>query len=176
MEARSAAVAGSDGPVFVTPQLFERIVAAERMLVAIDTPRAAELLAQFRQFAVRTGNSVYAWNENDGLYSLREGEVSVPGSVRLPEALRFVQQSPQFGVYLFPGLGPQVRFSPARSQVLSLLRQIARGRKAGPNVRKVVLIDERVSLSEAVDELFERIADQPGRGRRLRLRDGRWVL
>jgi hypothetical protein len=174
MEFRVGA-SSSEVSAFVTPQLFERIVSAERVLIAIDTPRAEELLAQFRHFAVRTGNSIYAWNEADGLYSLREGEVSVPGSVRLPEALRFVQQSPQFGVYLFVGLAAQVRFSGARSQILQLLRQIARGRSSGGNVRKVVLIDERVSLSEAVDELFERVADKPASARRLRLRDGRWI-
>ena len=43
------------------------------------------------------------------------------------------------------------------------------------NVRKIVLIDTRVSFTEGVDELIDRIVDDPGGGRRLRLRDGRWL-
>lgn len=164
------------GSVFVTPQLFERIVASPRALLAIDTPRVAEVLSQFRHFAVRSGNSIYAWDDGAGIASLREGGVSVPGSQRLPEALRFIQASPQFGVYLFHELGAQLRFSAQRSQVLALLRQIGRGRNATGNVRKVVLIDARVSFSEGVDDLMERLTDDPGGGRRLRLRDGRWVV
>ena len=172
----SASSTPEQGPVFVTPQLFERIVASPRALVAIDTPRGAEVLAQFKHFAVRSGNSIYAWSEDGGIASLREGGVSVPGSARLPEALRFIQSSPQFGVYLFHELAAALRFSPTRAQVLSLLRQIGRGRNAGANVRKVVLIDARVSFSEGVDDLMERFTDDPGGGRRLRLRDGRWVV
>ena len=39
---------------FVTPKLFDRIVEGERSLVAIETPRVDEVLAQFRQFALRS--------------------------------------------------------------------------------------------------------------------------
>ena len=166
---------GESGSLFVTPQLFDRIVSAERSLIAIETPRAAEVLAQFRHFAVRSGNSIYAWNESDGIASLRESEVSVPGSARLPEALRYIQGSMHYGVYLFHELGAQLRFSPARAQVIGLLRQMGRGKGMAGSVRKIVLIDEQVAFSDAVDELFERIHDEPGSGRRLRLRDGRWV-
>lgn len=176
VEKISASIVPEAGPVFVTPQLFERIVASPRALVAIDSPRGDEVLAQFKHFAVRSGNSIYAWSEEGGIASLREGGVTVPGSTRLPEALRFIQSSPQFGVYLFHELGAALRFSPMRAQVLAVLRQIGRGRHAGANVRKVVLIDARVSFSEGIDDLMERFTDDPGGGRRLRLRDGRWVM
>jgi hypothetical protein len=166
---------GESGSLFVTPQLFDRVVSSDRSLIAIETPRGAEILAQFRHFAVRSGNSIYSWNESDGIASLRETEVSVPGSARLPEALRYIQGSMHFGVYLFHELAAQLRFSPARAQVLGLLRQIGRGKNMGGAVRKVVLIDGQVSFSDGVDELFERLRDEPGSGRRLRLRDGRWV-
>jgi hypothetical protein len=164
------------GAQFVTAQLFDRIVASPRALIAIDSPRGEEVLAQFRHFAVRSGNSIYAWNESGGIASLREGNTIVTGSARLPDALRFIQTSPQFGVYLFHELGANLRFSPQRTQVLALLRQIGRGRGAAGNVRKVVLIDVRVSFSEGVDDLMERFTDEPGGGRKLRLRDGRWVF
>jgi hypothetical protein len=167
---------GEVGTIFVTPQLFDRIVSAERSLVAIDTQRGAEVLAQFRQFALRSGNSIYAWSDTDGITSLRDREVSVPGSARLPEALRFIQTSLHFGVYIFHELGAQLRFSASRAQILAMLRQIGRAKTAGANVRKVVLIDRDVSFSEGVDELMVRFIDDPGGSNRPRLRDGRWVV
>ena len=166
----------SDGSaVFVTPKLFDRIVESERSLIAIDTPRVDEVMAQFRTFALRSGNSIYQWTEADGLTSLREGEVSVPGSTRLAEALRYVGTSLHFGVYVFRGLTGLLRFSPMRAQALALLRQIGRARAAGGVVRKLVLIDEKVALAEGLDDGIERFVDDPSEQRRIRLRDGRWV-
>ena len=96
---------GGPNQVFVTPQLFDEIVGDEKSLIAIDTPRVEDVLAQFKQFAVRSGNSIYAWTEGDGITSLRGGDVSVPGSARIADALRYVNASIHFGVYLFVGLG-----------------------------------------------------------------------
>jgi hypothetical protein len=163
------------GSVFVTPKLFERIVESDRSIIAIETPRADEVLGQFRQFALRSGNSIYAWTEAEGLQSLRDGEVSVPGSTRLADALRYVGGSLHFGVYLFRGLTGLLRFSPARAQSLALLRQIGRSKPGGATVRKLVLIDDKVSLSDGLDEITERFVDDPVESRRFRLRDGRWV-
>lgn len=166
---------GETPDVFVTPRLFDRIVGSERNIIAIETPRADEVLAQFRQFALRSGNSIYAWSESDGLQSLREGEVTVPGSTRLPDALRYVGTSLHFGVYVFRGLTALLRFSPTRPQVLALLRQIARAKPGATTVRKLVLLDEKVALAEGFEEITERFVDEPSERRRFRLRDGRWV-
>ncbi|HVF33847.1 MAG TPA: hypothetical protein VND91_00820 [Candidatus Saccharimonadia bacterium] len=167
--------ASETADVFVTPKLFDRIVASERNIIAIETPRVDELLAQFRHFALRSGNSIYAWSEADGLQSLREGDVSVPGSARLQDALRYVGASLHFGVYVFRGVTAMLRFSPVRAQVLALLRQIARSKPGVATVRKLVLIEDKVALSDGLDEITERFVDEPSERRRYRLRDGRWV-
>jgi len=167
--------ASESGDVFVTPRLFDRIVESERNIIAIETPRVDEVLAQFRHFALRSGNSIYAWSEADGLQSLREGEVTVPGSARLPDALRYVGTSLHFGVYVFRGVTALLRFSPIRTQVLALLRQIARGKPGTATVRKLVLIEDKVTLAEGLEEITERFVDEPAARRRFRLRDGRWV-
>ena len=74
--------------------------------------------------AQRRGHSI-AWDTESGLASLREHGITVAGSKRLSEALRFVLQSGHFGVYIS---GRQRRTDP---QVLALMRQIARGGKEG---------------------------------------------
>ena len=83
--------------VFVTPKLFDRIVQSQQNLIAIETAHAADVIAQFRLLAMRTGQSVYYWQVDAGITSLRERDVRVPGSKRVTEALRYILQSMQIG-------------------------------------------------------------------------------
>lgn len=160
----SAAVAD----VFVTPKLFDRIVQSPHNLIAIDTAHAVDVVAQFRLLALRTGQSVYYWKDDAGITSLRERDVRVPGSKRVTDALRYILQSMQFGIYLFTDYQEHLR-----APNIGLLRQIARN-KSG-NGRKVVFIGEEVLLPEGLDALTDRISHTNESTGKPRLRDGRWV-
>jgi len=137
-------------------------------LIAIQTPHAADVLAQFRLLALRTGQSVYYWQADAGITSLREREMRVPGSKRVTDALRYILQSMQFGVYLFTDYEEHLR-----APNISLLRQISRIRSG--NGRKVVFVGEQVHLPDGLEELCERITHLQVGQARPRLRDGRWV-
>ena len=90
-------------------------------------------------------------------------------TVRSPDALRYILQSPQFGVYLFTDFAEHLR--PPNT---GLLRQIARSRTVAG--RKVVFVGEAVTMPEGMDAMVEIISHQPVAGTRPRLRDGRWVI
>ena len=154
--------------VFVTPKLFDRIVQSPQNLIAIETSDTADVIAQFRLLAMRTGQSVYCWQEDSGIASLREHDVRVPGSKRATDALRYILQSMQFGVYLFTDYAEHLR-----PPNLGLLRQIARSRSV--KGRKVVFVGAALHTPEGMDDLIERIAHRPIGHSRPRLRDGRWV-
>jgi hypothetical protein len=154
--------------VFVTPKLFDRIVQSPQNLIAIDTAHAADMVAQFRLLALRTGQSVYYWQEDAGITSLRERDVRVPGSKRVTDALRYILQSMQFGIYLFTDYQEHLR-----APNVGLLRQIARTKSS--NGRKVVFIGERVTLPEGLDALTDHIQHTQESTGKPRLRDGRWV-
>lgn len=165
---KSRAVNSNVTEVFVTPKLFDRIVQSPQNLIAIQTTNAVDVIAQFRVLALRTGQSVYYWQAEAGITSLRERDLRVPGSKRVTDALRYILQSMQFGVYLFSDYAEHLR-----APNIGLLRQISRIRSG--NGRKVVLIGEDFQLPDGLDDLFERIAHQPVGVLRPRLRDGRWV-
>ncbi|MEP6485216.1 MAG: hypothetical protein ABJB01_12270 [Rudaea sp.] len=154
--------------VFVTPKLFDRIVQSPQNLIAIETAHVDDVVAQFRLLAMRSGQSVYYWQPEAGIQSLRERDVRVPGSKRVTDALRYILQSMQFGVYLFTDYDEHLR-----APNVGLLRQIARTRSS--NGRKVVFIGERIVLPEGLDVLSERIEHVPEGRSKPRLRDGRWV-
>lgn len=152
--------------------LTERIVESPGMLVALETPRPEALLDQLRQAALREGQAIYHFVPGVGIGSLREPGVHVPGTRGPFDALRHIDASGHFGIYVFHpvstlGLAPG-------SAVLTRLREMLAERRAGAAPRRIVLMDRYVGLDPALDRAATRIFDQPGRAA-LRLRNGRWV-
>ncbi|MCC6560464.1 MAG: hypothetical protein IT478_03825 [Xanthomonadales bacterium] len=153
--------------LFVTPKLYDDIAGCDKHLIVIESPRVDEIIAQFRQFAMRSGNSVYHWSEGTGVVSMRESELTVPGSQRFHEALRHIQNSLHVGVYLFTGFSKLLR-----PPVTGVLRQLARQQG---HARKLVFIDVKVRMPEGLDAMVHRIVHDIDSRRPPRLRDGRWV-
>lgn len=152
----------------VVKKLLDRIIESPRHLFALDTANADDLLVQMRVLAMRGGTSIYAWEPEGGLASLRESGLNVPGSKRLTDALRYVMQSTHFGIYLFAGFPGHLR--PGDTL---LLRRISR--MPTTNERKLVFLGSHVELPEALDGMFDRLAAESASRLQLRLRDGRWV-
>ena len=152
----------------VVQKLLDRIVRSPQHLIALETSSVGETVAQMRVLAMRGGTSIYAWDPEGGLASLRESGMHVPGSKRMSDALRYVLQSMHFGVYLFVDFEEHLK--PA--DVL-LLRRISRTPTS--NERKLAFVGTGVELPEELDGLYERVAVESEMHRQLRLRDGRWV-
>jgi hypothetical protein len=150
-------------------ELFERILATEAGLLVLEGGDIQALVANFRAIARHSGQSVYLWEPDGGLGNLREAHARVPGCQRLGSALRYMQQSMHFGVYLLAGLE-----LPLSAMDNSLLRQLAR--PATGHLRRVVLLDPPPALVEQLGELAVRLQGEAGAPRRPRLRDGRWVV
>lgn len=150
--------------------VFDRILSASGPLVALKTNDTALLVEQFRLVARRTGQAVYLWRHAEGLVSLRDAQMRVPGCLRLGDALRYISQSLHFGVYLLdmPGGVPSATDG-------ALLRQLSRAQTG--HVRRVVLVGASPSLLATFESdvvLVE--ADWHARSAAPRLRDGRWVV
>jgi len=155
--------------IFVTQKLYDDIAGSERHLIVIETNRVPDVVHQFRQFAMRSGGSLYLWTEEIGISNLREADLPVPGSQRLHDALRHIANSLHGGVYVFIGFGKQLR-PPATS----VIRQLAR--QTGPGAKKVVFVDAKVRLPEGLDVFVNRMKHVAEERRPPRLRDGRWVI
>jgi hypothetical protein len=156
-----APLAGSD--------IYERILTAPGGLVVLEHTDSESLIEQFRGIARHSGQSIYVWQPDAGMGNLREAHTRIPGSQRLGNALRYIQQSIHFGVYLLE------RFPlPMSAMDSTLLRQLARA-PAG-HVRRVVLIDAAPTLIASFDDVAVRISGMAQAAQRPRLRDGRWLL
>jgi hypothetical protein len=148
--------------------IFERILDASSGLVVLDSDDVHGLIEQFRVMARHSGQAVYLWQPDTGLGSLRDAHARVPGCQRLGNALRYMQQSMHFGVYFLLGIE-----LPLSAMDATLLRQLARAPK--DYLRRVVLIDAPAALVEHLGEHAVRLRGS-SQQRRLRLRDGRWLV
>ena len=119
-------------------------------------------------FARRRGTTIYAWTVDRGLISLREQGIVVPASRRLAEALRYVQQSAHFGIYLIPVAGAQLT-----PPIVAQLRQISRVSDGA--LKRIVLLNESGDLPTSILEYCAHLQMQPRSSAKLRMRDGRWV-
>ena len=156
-----APLAGSD--------IYERILTAPGGLVVLEHVDSDAVIEQFRALARLNGQSVYLWRQETGMENLREAHAVIPGSQRLGNALRYIQQSIHFGIYL---LAPfPLPLVPTDS---ALLRQLARA-PAG-HVRRVVLLDAPEILVSSIDDIAVRLGSTANTIQRPRLRDGRWLL
>lgn len=148
--------------------VFERILAAPAGVVAVRSEDGAALLEHFRSIARHSGQAVYLWQPGQGLSSLRDAHARVPDAQRLGQALRYMQQSMHFGVYVLQELE-----LPLAAPELALLRQLARATTG--HLRRVVLLNAPLALVEQLGELITCIDSEPELPQRLRLRDGRWL-
>ncbi|HEU4669709.1 MAG TPA: hypothetical protein VFR91_03285 [Dyella sp.] len=149
--------------------LFERILSAPGGLIALEGGDMAALVQDFRAIARHSGQAVYLWQPDVGLGSLRDAHARVPGCQRLGNALRYMQQSMHFGVYLMSGIE-----LPLSAMDATLLRQLSRAPSG--HLRRVVLLDPPVALVEHLGEAIVRIGAEADLPVRPRLRDGRWVI
>lgn len=150
-------------------RLVEDLMTSSARLLVVHTPSAQAVLKEFRRVARLTGKSIYRYSEEIGIYSLKDGDFIVPGSKRLPDALRYIQQSMHYGIYLLDDIAASLR-----QPNLGLLRQLARAR-AG-NDRKVILIGTDLRIPALLSESVMQFTHHHVLPTRPRLRDGKWVL
>lgn len=149
--------------------VFDQVLAAAAGVVAVRCGDDASLVAHFRDIARHTGQAVYLWQPGQGLSSLRDAHARVPDAQRLGQALRYMQQSMHFGVYVLQQLELPMAVSD-----LALLRRLARAPTA--NLRRVVLLNAPPPLVDQLGDLIVTLDGAPEQPPRLRLRNGRWLV
>lgn len=155
-------------PMQTGGHVFERILDTDAPLLTLETRQPEDLVEQFRQHVRHSGQAVYLWREGEGLYSLRETGLRVPGCLRLVDTLRYVLKSRHFGIYLIAGLSPRLTQTDS-----ILLRRLAHTRT--DFVRRVVVLDADAELTRRLGKMAVPLKHEQTSRMHLRLRDGRWV-
>lgn len=154
--------------VLVTPRLFENLLASERHIIALATTNSPLAFTQFRQIAKRSGQSIYQWLPEFGIVSIRDESVSVPSTQRMGDALRHIQRSLHFGIYVF--VDALQYLQPVHNM---LLRGIAE--QSGTSPRKLIFLGQAYQPPEELFSAVEFVRCNDASRLDLKLRDGRWV-
>jgi hypothetical protein len=161
-------VAEKAAELLVTQKLLDQILKTPGNLIALETTHVSDALAQFRTLAMRTGTSMYLWEPDGGISSLRESGLRVPGSKRITDALRYVLQSMHFGVYIFTSFEDHLK--PPDTVLLRRISRIHTG-----NERKILFLGANLSVPEEIEGSLQRLNPDSEVRTPPRLRDGRWV-
>jgi hypothetical protein len=152
-----------------TAALFARILDAPKRLLALEHADSKDLLEQLRVMARHSGQAIYLWRSGSGMSSLRDAHATIPNCQRLGAALRYIQQSQHFGVYLLQGVE-----SPLAPLDLLALREL--GRAVTTHLRRIVLLDAPPRLIDQLGDVAMCLRVDEQEAQRPRLRDGRWLL
>lgn len=150
-------------------KFFESLLETGHTVIALDVSDLDSTLLHLRSLSRSTGRSFYYWSENNGLHSMKDSEITVPGCSKLIDALRHVANSLHYGIYIFSGFDKQLTHN-ANQALISIAKN--------PNEAKhcVILIGEKLNLPGMLKSSIHQVAyheqDQP----KLQLRDGRWVV
>ncbi|MEM9532686.1 MAG: hypothetical protein AAGA23_17340 [Pseudomonadota bacterium] len=150
-------------------EFYDALVEREENVIAVHCLDIEEALVQFRVMCRRSGRSVYHWSGSHGLVSMKASDISVPGSRKLTDALRYVLQSMHYGVYVFSGFAGQLQHSS-----VEYLRSIA-GSRDGYQ-RKVILLGKDLRLPGVLSDTVYQVFERERTSLRPRLRDGRWIV
>jgi hypothetical protein len=161
-------VAEKAAELLVTQKLLDQILKTPGNLIALETTHVNDALVQFRTLAMRTGTSMYLWEPDGGISSLRESGLRVPGSKRITDALRYVLQSMHFGVYIFTSFEDHLK--PPDTVLLRRISRIHTG-----NERKILFLGANLSVPEEIEGALQRLNPDSEVRTPPRLRDGRWV-
>lgn len=146
---------------------LEDLLERKEHILTIQTTDTETTLRQLQSYARESGKAVYLWRPEEGMSSLKVNDMSVPGSTRLADALRYILSSRHYGIYIFVDFHSQLLLD-----CKQLLREIV---KAHPGYeRKVILLGQEVELPNGLARVSARIEYKPER--HLRLRDGRWIV
>ena len=147
---------------------YQQLIERDERVLALHTSDMQSALAQFRLLSRRSGQSLYQWSEATGLQSLKDSDISVPGSRKLVDTLRYVLQSMHYGIYIITDFNRQIT---ARCEDYLLQIQGTRF----DDDRKVILVGEEMKLPRRVSTRLNHVTENDPGEFRLRLRNGRWV-
>lgn len=153
--------------VLVTPKLFEALLSAQKNLLFVSTPDVPLALSQLRQLAMRGGQAVYVWEAGEGIAPMRDGGARIATTQRFGDALRHVQRSRHFGVYVFVYVAGKL----SAEEILQL-QSIAENEDSAS--RKVVFLGLNFKAPKELLDLMEFMRCNDPVHTTLRLRDGKW--
>ncbi len=150
-------------------KFFESLLEMDSTVIALDVDNLESSLLHLRALSRSTGKSFYYWSENNGLHSMKDSEITVPGCNKLIDAFRHISNSLHFGIYIFSGFESQLTYT-----TIEALRKISTNTVQSKHC--IILIAENLKLPGVLESALQKVTYHEEARARLKLRDGRWLV
>lgn len=147
--------------------MFESLLSADRNLIVMSTPEPLVALSQLCQLAMRGGQAVYSWEPGLGIAPMRDLRARIASTERLGDALRYIQRSRHFGIYVLVGAERELL-----AEHTGLLQAISED--GSPATRKLAFLCSSFNMPADLVDSVEYLRCNGASTARLRLRDGKW--
>jgi hypothetical protein len=82
---------------------LQRIISSDYRMAALQTTEPERLLALFKRLTMTTGQAIYHWQPENGLYRLGAEHILIPRTRSSNEVVAYIKAAKHYGVYLLEG-------------------------------------------------------------------------
>jgi len=135
--------------------LTQRLLAADYRLAALETGETDRLLGLFKRLTLNSGQAVYHWSSDIGIYRLGVEHIFIPRTRMAGDALNYVAASRHYGIYLFGGFSGML----GKGSIQRTLLEIATRQDNVP--RLILFMAPRIDIHEALTPHVAKIRPKP---------------
>jgi hypothetical protein len=123
---------------------FQHFLESNLRLVALESPHLQRIIDLFKKLTQQTGQAIYAWHADQGLYRLGIEHIIIPRTKKPQHAIEYIRSSRHFGVYLLNHFDAELQDASLSERLLSILSADQSA------LRLIIILDETVELPRAL--------------------------
>lgn len=125
-------------------RILQRIIESDYPMAAFQTSEPERVLGTFKRLTMTTGQAIYHWQPDNGLYRLGAEHILIPRTRAPSDVLSYIAAARHYGVYLMEG------FETALTRV-SVQRQIQQITASDDGIRRLMLfMGDQINLPESL--------------------------
>lgn len=123
-------------------QTLQRVVDSSYRIGAVETAYPEKVIALFKRLTMTTGQAVYHWQPDNGLYRLGAEHILIPRTRSPNDVLSYIQAARHYGVYVLEDFEQSLQRESIQGQIEAIIRK-------DDDVRRLVLfLGHRVAMPE----------------------------
>lgn len=113
--------------------MLQRVIDSSYRVATLKTQETGRLLSLFKRYSLMSGQAVYHWTSQSGLYRVGVEHILIPRTRAQADVLAYIAASRHYGIYLLQGFEPAL----AKPSIQKALGSLC---DADDGIRRLVLL------------------------------------